>query len=351
MMHKIRNLLLAFGLFFYSTAYAELQVSIGINVPVYPEMVLVPGYPVYYAPQLDSNYFFYDGLYWVFQDETWYQSSWYNGPWWPVDPEEVPQFILRVPVRYYRLQPTFFFGWSSASAPRWGEHWGHDWEQRRNGWDRWDHRVVNAPAPLPRYQRQYSGNRYPQQEEQQHALQSQHYRYQSHDPEVKQHSQDASEQSDSKQRGKFQNNSQAKPNNHNSSQQGRREEMPAESPQQGRESNPDSSKEFKPSAQDDRQKSIKQVDPGQSTSTNQRNRPSSPRPQPSQKAREDIQRLGQPSSQQRSSPAQRPIQEPRKGNMNGNQQNQPVQPQNAKRQRNNSQDEPKQEQRNNQHNQ
>ena len=40
------------------------QVSIGINVPVYPRLVQVPNYPVYYAPGLASNYFFYDGLYW-----------------------------------------------------------------------------------------------------------------------------------------------------------------------------------------------------------------------------------------------------------------------------------------------
>jgi hypothetical protein len=40
-------------------------VSIGINLPVYPQLVPVPGYPVYYAPQLNSNFFFYDGLYWV----------------------------------------------------------------------------------------------------------------------------------------------------------------------------------------------------------------------------------------------------------------------------------------------
>jgi hypothetical protein len=66
---------------FYSAAFADVQVSIGINVPIYPRLVVVPGYPVYYAPQLDSNYFFYDGLYWVFQDDNWYQSSWYNGPW------------------------------------------------------------------------------------------------------------------------------------------------------------------------------------------------------------------------------------------------------------------------------
>jgi len=351
MMHKIRNFLLALGLYFYSTAYAELQVSIGINVPVYPEMVLVPGYPVYYAPQLDSNYFFYDGLYWVFQDETWYQSTWYNGPWWPVDPDEVPQFILRVPVRYYRLQPTFFFGWSSASAPRWGEHWGNDWEQRRSGWDRWDHRAVNAPAPLPRYQRQYSGNRYPQKEEQQHELQNQHYRYQSHDPEVKQHPKGGIEQGDSKQQGNFRNNSQVNPDNNSSSQQENLKVQRSESHQKNRESNPVEPREIKPLVQDGRQKSIKQVDPGQSSSNNQQNRPFSQRSQSSQKTHEDVQRPEQPSSQQRFPSAERPSQEPRKENINGNQQKQPAQPQKAKRQKNNNQDGPKQEQRNNQRNQ
>jgi len=50
-------------------------VSIGINVPVYPELVRVPGYPVYYAPQLGANFFFYDGMYWVYQGDDWYASS------------------------------------------------------------------------------------------------------------------------------------------------------------------------------------------------------------------------------------------------------------------------------------
>jgi hypothetical protein len=36
------------------------SVSIGVNQAAYPEMVPVPGYPVYYAPRGDSNYFFYD---------------------------------------------------------------------------------------------------------------------------------------------------------------------------------------------------------------------------------------------------------------------------------------------------
>ena len=34
------------------------NVSIGINLPLYPELVPVPGYPVYYAPRMEANYFF-----------------------------------------------------------------------------------------------------------------------------------------------------------------------------------------------------------------------------------------------------------------------------------------------------
>jgi hypothetical protein len=68
------------------------SVSIGINLPLLPELVQVPGYPVYYAPQLNSNFFFYDGMYWVDQRDNWYASSWYNGPWGLVAPEVVPLY-------------------------------------------------------------------------------------------------------------------------------------------------------------------------------------------------------------------------------------------------------------------
>ena len=83
-------------------------VSIGINLPLYPKLVQVPGYPVYYAPRVDSNYFFYDGMYWVYQRDNWYASSWYNGPWGRVAPEVVPLYVLRIPVRYYRAPPAYF---------------------------------------------------------------------------------------------------------------------------------------------------------------------------------------------------------------------------------------------------
>jgi hypothetical protein len=164
-------------------------VSIGINVPVYPELVRVPGYPVYYAPRLGSNFFFYDGLYWVYQGDNWYASSWYNGPWRFVGPEAVPLYVLRVPVRYYRNPPGYFRGWQADAPPRWGDHWGPGWEQHRSGWDTWNHRSTQALAPLPTYQRRYSQDRYPP-VAQQPVLHAHNYRYEPHDPVVKAHYQD-----------------------------------------------------------------------------------------------------------------------------------------------------------------
>jgi hypothetical protein len=152
-------------------------VNIGINVSAYPDLVLVPGYPVYYDPRADSNYFFYDGLYWVYGADNWYASSWYNGPWQLIEPENVPLPLLWVPVRYYRQPPVYFRGWGADAPPHWGEHWGRDWEARRSGWDRWDRRSAPPAAPLPDYQRQYSGDRYPHAVEQQRSIQSENYRY------------------------------------------------------------------------------------------------------------------------------------------------------------------------------
>ena len=188
---KIRYLLVALSILFGSLAPVQAQlsvgISIGVNVPVYPHLVLIPGYPVYYDPRVNANYFFYDGLYWVYQGDDWYMSSWYNGPWQLVQPAYVPLFVLRVPVRYYRRPPGYFRGWRPDAPPRWGQHWGRDWEQRRNGWNEWDRRAAPRAAPLPLYQRQYSGNRYPRAAEQQHALRSEQYRYRPREAVAQQH--------------------------------------------------------------------------------------------------------------------------------------------------------------------
>lgn len=43
----MRYLLIALWMLSGSATCAMAQVSIGINLPAYPELVLVPGYPVY----------------------------------------------------------------------------------------------------------------------------------------------------------------------------------------------------------------------------------------------------------------------------------------------------------------
>jgi hypothetical protein len=193
---KMRQLIVAMTLLLVPVAQSRADVSInlglpgidiGVNMPVYPELVQIPGYPVYYDPNAASNYFFYDGLYWVYQGDDWYDSTWYNGPWRRVDRDDVPAFLLRVPVRYYRHPPEYFHGWRGDEAPRWGEHWGHDWEKHRAGWDRRDRNAHPAAAPLPLYQRQYTGDRYPAAPERQRELRSEHYHYQPREAVVRSH--------------------------------------------------------------------------------------------------------------------------------------------------------------------
>jgi len=195
---KIRHALIALPLLFGSAAAVQAQVQvgvgislpgihIGINMPSYPSLVLVPGYPVYYNPHASANYFFYDGMYWVYVDDNWYASSWYNGPWMLTAPEYVPIYVLRVPVRYYRHPPVYFRGWRPDAPPRWGDHWGRGWEERNRGWDRWDRKAAPRPAPLPIYQRQYSDERYPHTVEQQHNIRSEKYRYQPREAVTRQH--------------------------------------------------------------------------------------------------------------------------------------------------------------------
>ena len=147
----MRHIFIVLWMLFCSAtpAVAQVSVNIDINMPSYPELVRVPGYPVYYAPRQNSNFFFYDGLYWVYQGDNWYASSWYNGPWGFVAPEMVPLFVLRVPVRYYRNPPAYFYGWRREAPPRWGDHWGNDWAQHRRGWDQWNRRSAPAPRVRP----------------------------------------------------------------------------------------------------------------------------------------------------------------------------------------------------------
>lgn len=175
----MKRLALAVLLFLAATALpaaAQTYYDIDVDLPAYPDMEQVPDSPVYYAPAVDSNYFFYDGLYWDFYNDGWYSSPWYNGPWEYVDPVYVPTYVLWVPIRYYRRPPHYFRGWNAYRPPRWGQHWGNDWQRRHNQIYR-GRTVAAAPAPLPQYQRQFSRDNYPR-VPQQYAIHGQHYGYQ-----------------------------------------------------------------------------------------------------------------------------------------------------------------------------
>lgn len=169
-----------------SFGFSSGGVHLGINIPVYPNLVAIPGYPVYYAPNLNQNYFFYDGYYWLFYEDNWYESQWYNGPWTLVPPDYVPLYVLRVPVRYYHHRPAYFRGWALNEPPRWEQHYGYAWAEKHRDWNRWDRHYVPQRAPLPTYQRQYSGNRYPN-AERQRVEHDRNYRYQPRDEAVRQY--------------------------------------------------------------------------------------------------------------------------------------------------------------------
>jgi len=177
----MRYIALCILLSFAPLASANDDVAIDIHIGSYPRLVAVPGYPVYYDPYIPANYFFYDGLYWVFANDGWYESHWYNGPWHYARPEYVPYYVLRVPVRYYRRPPPYFAGWRREAPPRWDEHWGREWQEHHEDWNHWDRHAEPPLAPLPTYQRHYSGSHYPTAENDQHALRQQNYHYEPRD--------------------------------------------------------------------------------------------------------------------------------------------------------------------------
>jgi hypothetical protein len=158
------------------------SVTLGVHLSRYPDLVVIPGYPVMYDPRLNANYFFYEGTFWVFEEDDWYRSDWYNGPWIRVERDEVPVFLLRIPVRYYNRAPLYFHPWALEMAPRWSLRWGKGWERRHRGWDRWDQRRPPPPAPPPVFQQQFPRERYPNSPEVRERLRERNYRYRPREP-------------------------------------------------------------------------------------------------------------------------------------------------------------------------
>ncbi len=122
-----------FVLFLAGPSDAQVQVDIGIHLPVPPQVVIVPGVPaVHYAPAAPANFFVYGGQYWVFVNGGWHVSRDHDGPWILVGPQFVPRPLLAVPVRYYRVPPGHWKQWNHQTAPRWEHEWGGEWADKRD---------------------------------------------------------------------------------------------------------------------------------------------------------------------------------------------------------------------------
>jgi hypothetical protein len=93
-----------------SVKAADVKINIGLGVPPIvltapPQLVVVPGTPVYYAPDVSANLFFYKRRYYTVANGVWAMAPAYNGPWAVIETGQVPTPVVAVPVQYYKIPP------------------------------------------------------------------------------------------------------------------------------------------------------------------------------------------------------------------------------------------------------
>jgi hypothetical protein len=108
-------------------AGAEVTINIGVPpppavvLPAPPRLVIVPGQPVFYAPEVPYNYFVYGDRHYIFRDGRWFFARTYRGPWRIIATDRVPRQVVAVPVKYYKVPP----GHAKKMA--------RDWDDRDDG--------------------------------------------------------------------------------------------------------------------------------------------------------------------------------------------------------------------------
>ena len=99
------------------------SVNLGIFVGDPPAMVSIPGTPVYHAPSVPHNYFYYRWQYYLFHQGAWFVAANCNGPWTVIALDHVPKPILAVPVTYYKVPQGHWK--KSVGPPPWAAAKGH----------------------------------------------------------------------------------------------------------------------------------------------------------------------------------------------------------------------------------
>lgn len=114
-------------------AKSEAAVSVGVSLHVgdpyrgfslqfrsQPDMVLVPATRVYYVRDYDHDLYRYGRSWYYVEDNSWYQSSSYNGPFVQIAVSSVPRQVYNVPTRYRRA-----WGGPPSHAPAYGYRRNH----------------------------------------------------------------------------------------------------------------------------------------------------------------------------------------------------------------------------------
>jgi hypothetical protein len=112
-----------------SAAGPDVKINIGLGAPALPPVVVtappqlavVPGTSVYYAPGASENLFFYKGRYYTLVNSVWSIAPAYNGPWVVIQMGKVPQPVLAIPMEYYKIPPGHM---KPKGPPPWAGH-GH----------------------------------------------------------------------------------------------------------------------------------------------------------------------------------------------------------------------------------
>lgn len=92
-------------------AAADVRIGINIAVPppplvlAPPPLVVVAGTPVHHVPSASFNLFVYNDRYYSHHNGAWFVAAGPRAPWTAIAIEAVPQPVLGVPVKHYKIPP------------------------------------------------------------------------------------------------------------------------------------------------------------------------------------------------------------------------------------------------------
>jgi hypothetical protein len=117
---------------------AGVNINIGINVPpavvipAPPAVVLIPGTYIYFIPDIEADFLFYQDYWYRPYKGRWYRARSYNGPWVYVVPARVPGVLLHLQPDFRHIPPgheRIPYGQLKKNWRRWEQE--KYWDKRR----------------------------------------------------------------------------------------------------------------------------------------------------------------------------------------------------------------------------